>query len=165
MKTRAKRSRIWKMPADQFSELVQSANSVGDVLRAFGLQNQGGNNRTAYRRIVEEGLWDKKFKKGLDNNKGRRLGPSNLRIPNDKLFCEQSEHRRMIVRRRVLVDKLLPYECQMCGNSGNWDNKPLTLVLDHINGVNNDHRLENLRFLCPNCNSQTDTFAGRNNKH
>jgi len=35
------------------------------------------------------------------------------------------------------------------------------LVLDHINGVNNDNRLENLRFLCPNCNSQTATFAGK----
>jgi hypothetical protein len=38
------------------------------------------------------------------------------------------------------------------------------MVLDHINGVPNDNRLENLRFLCPNCNSQTDTFAGRNVK-
>jgi 5-methylcytosine-specific restriction endonuclease McrA len=36
------------------------------------------------------------------------------------------------------------------------------MVLDHINGIPNDNRIENLRFLCPNCNSQTDTFAGRN---
>lgn len=39
---------------------------------------------------------------------------------------------------------------------------PLTLQLDHINRVNNDHRLTNLRFLCPNCHSQTDTYAGKN---
>jgi hypothetical protein len=40
-----------------------------------------------------------------------------------------------------------------------WQSKTLTLVLDHINGVNNDNRLKNLRFLCPNCNSQTKTFS------
>jgi hypothetical protein len=164
MKTRVKRSRIWKMPSEQFAELVQAANSVGDVLKAFGLQNQGGNNRTAYRRIVEEGLWDQKFKKGLDNNKHRKFGPSPLRVPDDKLFCDNSEHRRTTVRKRVITHNLIVYQCQICGNNGHWNNKPLSLVLDHINGINNDHRLENLRFLCSNCNSQTDTFAGRNNK-
>ena len=45
-----------------------------------------------------------------------------------------------------------------------WNNKELILILDHINGINNDHRKENLRLLCPNCNSQTKTFAGRNVK-
>ena len=44
-------------------------------------------------------------------------------------------------------------------------NSKLTLQLDHINGINNDNRKENLRFLCPNCHSQTDTFAGRNLKN
>lgn len=41
-------------------------------------------------------------------------------------------------------------------------NKDITLQLDHINGVNDDNRIENLRFLCPNCHSQTSTFTGRN---
>ena len=48
-----------------------------------------------------------------------------------------------------------------CGIS-EWLGNPLALQLDHINGVNNDHRLTNLRFLCPNCHSQTDTYAGKN---
>jgi RNA polymerase subunit RPABC4/transcription elongation factor Spt4 len=43
-----------------------------------------------------------------------------------------------------------------------WNGKVLTLQVDHINGVNDDHRLENLRFLCPNCHSQTPTYAGSN---
>lgn len=52
----------------------------------------------------------------------------------------------------------------MCGLGNNWNGKPLVLILDHINGIYNDNRIENLRLLCPNCNSQTDTFAGRNCK-
>ena len=55
----------------------------------------------------------------------------------------------------------MEYKCQKCGIS-EWLGNPLTLQLDHINGVNNDHRLTNLRFLCPNCHSQTDTYAGKN---
>jgi 5-methylcytosine-specific restriction endonuclease McrA len=50
----------------------------------------------------------------------------------------------------------------LCGQQPMWNGKQLVLILDHINGINNDNRLENLRLLCPNCNSQTPTFAGRN---
>jgi 5-methylcytosine-specific restriction endonuclease McrA len=55
----------------------------------------------------------------------------------------------------------MEYKCQCCGIS-EWLDKPISLQLDHINGINNDHRIENLRFLCPNCHSQTDTYAGKN---
>lgn len=51
--------------------------------------------------------------------------------------------------------------CVGCQLGPEWGGKPLVLRLDHINGVNRDHRLENLRFLCPNCDSQTATFCGR----
>jgi hypothetical protein len=57
---------------------------------------------------------------------------------------------------------LLPYLCSVCDQSPTWNNQPLVLQIDHINGDAADNRLENLRFLCPNCHSQTDTFAGRN---
>ena len=53
------------------------------------------------------------------------------------------------------------YECSQCGIS-EWNNKPLTLELEHKNGNNRDNRVENLCLICPNCHSQTDTFRGRN---
>ena len=58
----------------------------------------------------------------------------------------------------------MEYKCsgKDCCNKGEWLGKPLVLQLDHINGVRDDHRLENLRFLCPNCHSQTDTYGGKN---
>ena len=49
----------------------------------------------------------------------------------------------------------------MCGLS-EWINGKLVLELDHINGDHTDNRIENLRFLCPNCHSQTETFRSKN---
>jgi 5-methylcytosine-specific restriction endonuclease McrA len=62
---------------------------------------------------------------------------------------------------RLIDEGYLECKCVWCNATDTWNNKPLVLQLDHINGVNNDHRLENLRLLCPNCHSQTDTWAGR----
>ena len=57
---------------------------------------------------------------------------------------------------------MIPYRCAFCQNPGEWMGKPMALELDHINGISNDHRLENLRFLCPNCHATTDTYCGKN---
>lgn len=64
---------------------------------------------------------------------------------------------------RLLLENILEYKCDVCKIS-EWNNVKITLQLDHKNGINNDHRLENLRLLCPNCHSQTETYAGKNKK-
>jgi len=66
------------------------------------------------------------------------------------------------LKKRLVKEGILEYNCSSCGIGDEWNGKPITLQLDHINGVNNDHRLDNLRMLCPNCHSQTDTWCGRN---
>lgn len=67
------------------------------------------------------------------------------------------------LKRRLLAAGLIANECRLCGQSGIWKGKSLIMHLDHINGRRKDNRLkENLRMLCPNCHSQTDTYAGRN---
>lgn len=58
----------------------------------------------------------------------------------------------------------LKYECTECGNNGEWNNKKLTLQLDHENGDSTDNRLINLKIKCPNCHSQTETYSGKNNR-
>jgi len=76
-------------------------------------------------------------------------------------FCENSSVTRHSVKNLILKLNLLKYKCKECGIN-NWNGKILSLHLDHINGIRNDNRLENLRFLCPNCHSQTDTYCVKN---
>jgi len=67
------------------------------------------------------------------------------------------------VKLRLLHAGLIENRCDECGIS-EWRGKPLSIHIDHVNGIRNDHRLENLRMLCPNCHSQTETYGGRNSR-
>jgi hypothetical protein len=66
------------------------------------------------------------------------------------------------LKRRLLKEGVLVNRCSRCGLGPEWQGEPLTMILDHRNGDNRDNRLGNLRLLCPNCNSQQPTFAGKN---
>ena len=87
--------------------------------------------------------------KGINKNIPKRI---------DKL---ENYATRASVRKEILKNGLLDYKCNSCGID-QWNGKSISLELDHINGKRDDHRLENLQFLCPNCHSQTKTFRGRN---
>jgi 5-methylcytosine-specific restriction endonuclease McrA len=90
--------------------------------------------------------------------------PCNFRPTSfESVFRLRSEgHRSGLPRQVILRNSLLPYECSECRIPDEWNGNPLVLELDHINGNRLDDRIENLRFLCPNCHSQTSTYKGRN---
>jgi Zn finger protein HypA/HybF involved in hydrogenase expression len=89
-----------------------------------------------------------------------RFGPKR---PNEEVFVENSTYARHRLKERIVKEVMLPYICYECDLADEWNGQTLVLHIDHINGANTDHRIENLRFLCPNCHSQTDTFAGKKN--
>ena len=77
-----------------------------------------------------------------------------------QVLLERSSSR-VAIKRRLLREGILENRCSECGIS-EWRGRDLSCHIDHINGVHDDHRLENLRMLCPNCHSQTDTYGAKN---
>lgn len=87
------------------------------------------------------------------------------RTSNEDMFVEKCTIARHHVKKRLIQENLVPYKCDDCGITDEWNGKTLVLQLEHKNGISNDNRLENLLFLCPNCHSQTKTYAARNRKN
>ena len=104
------------------------------------------------------------WRKGLTKETDERIKKISERniTPLEKVMIENSTYYRGHLKRRLLENRTLKNKCDICGLENIWNNKKIIMVLDHKNGIRNDHRLENLRMLCPNCNSQTDTFCGKN---
>lgn len=90
---------------------------------------------------------------------------TNRRLSNEQIFIEHSTLARHHVKKRIIDQKLVAYKCESCGNEGEWNGNPLVLQLEHKNGISNDNRIENLGFLCPNCHTQTKTYAAKNRKN
>lgn len=85
------------------------------------------------------------------------------RITPVEVLLARDDLGRSHVKKRLIRLGLLRKQCYLCGLK-NWRGKPLSLHLDHVNGKKNDWRLDNLRLLCPNCHSQTETYGGKNKK-
>ena len=83
----------------------------------------------------------------------------------EEFFQEANTKDRKDVKSYIIRHNLIPYKCNTCGNVGEWFGKPMSLELHHINGINNDNRLENLTFLCPNCHAITENYGNKKIKH
>lgn len=144
-------SKTWT--EEEFIEAVKNSTNYSQVMRKLKIGIHGNNHKTIKRWISNLQLDISHFCKPVPP------GPT-IRKTFDECFCVGSVTGRGFLKRTILAKNLFPYECSICHLSS-WLDQKITLQLDHINGVNNDHRLENLRFLCPNCHSQTPTFAGK----
>ena len=98
-------------------------------------------------------------------NAGKKTGRQSHwddKFPIEAVFVENSTYPRHCLKKRILTGNLIEYRCKCCGIGPEWQGKTMPLILDHINGINNDNRIENLRFVCSNCDSQLDTYKSRN---
>ncbi|WFS16035.1 HNH endonuclease [Rhodococcus aetherivorans] len=155
--------RSTKYTREVLEDAVRNSASVAGVMRYLGLVPSGGSHHHLSRRIKRLGLDTSHFT-GQAHMGG---APARNRLPWREVLVVQptGTPRRMAkLLRRALLESGRPHKCESCGIGPEWCDLPLTLHVDHIDGNPNDSRPENVRFLCPNCHSQTATWAARNHR-
>jgi hypothetical protein len=141
---------------------IAASRSYAEALRRLGMRAGGGNWRTLERYATT--VWRipvdhfDPFAARRDAA-GRRRAPAR---PLAELLTEHSRCSRGTLKRRLYASGLKQRRCELCGQGEQWRGRRMALILDHINGVGSDNRLENLRIVCPNCAATLDTHCGRN---
>lgn len=125
------------------------------------MRSAGGNHRTL--REYAELVW-KIPTDHLDPDRARNEALRREPIALSRVLVEGSTYSRGHLKERLFREGLKTRSCEMCGQGEVWRGQKMALILDHINGVANDHRLENLRVVCPNCAATLDTHCGRQNR-
>ena len=148
----------------EIENAVKISKSIASVLGLLGMRKAGGNYRNIQLRILKLGIDTSHFT-GKAHNTGKR---SNRRLSAHDILIDRTRtgerHQEASILRRSLLEIGIQHKCTNCENTGMWQGKRLTLQIDHIDGNWLDDRKENLRFLCPNCHSQTSTFCVGNRK-
>jgi len=150
---------IRKYTKELLEEHTKNNFSIAGVLRDLKLKQSGGNHYHISNRIKEYDIDISHFT-GQGWSKGKKHN-RNKKIHLEEILVRNSTYARHNLKRRLLNNGMLQNICSSCGIV-EWNYQPLNMELDHINGIANDNRIENIRMLCPNCHSLTKTFAGRN---
>lgn len=153
-------NRTWTK--EKMISAIKNSTTYSGVIQKIGLKVTAGNYRTVRKFVVEESI-DISHMTGQASGRG---GPSPISLK-DLLVKESTYTNTTHVKKRLLKEGLLDNRCylQDCPNPEPlWKGVPLVMRIDHINGINNDHRIENLRLVCPNCDSQLPTFCRGKNK-
>lgn len=139
---------------------IAASKSWAESLRRLGLCPTGGAWRIL-KKYAE--IWQISTEH-FDPDATRLGNLRNRQRPLSEVLVAGSTYPRKNVKRRLLAEGLKEARCELCGQGEIWKGRPMAMILDHINGVRDDHRLENLRMVCPNCAATLDTHCGRRNR-
>ena len=139
---------------EQLINLVNESSSLAEILRKQGKSASG-----AAISILKSKLKEYEIPYFFIRIKE----PTKL-IPLFELLKENRPYSSSKLKKRLISEGLKEDVCEICGQKPEWNGMPLKLQLDHINGDHNDNRLENLRIICPNCHTQTETFGNKRTK-
>jgi len=138
---------------------VNKSTNKSETLICLGLKSFTGNYDTLNRYLRIYNIDISHF-----NRKNQTQNLNQKKISIEEILVSGSTYSRTSLKKRLFNEGLKERICEKCGQDEFWKGEKLSLILDHINGINNDHRFENLRILCPNCNATLPTHCGRNAK-
>lgn len=139
---------------EEIVKILEKSTSMKDFARKLGYASCSGDTAKMLKRKLESC--------GLEAPEQIRVS---IKRTDEEIFIKDSPVTQKILRKRYKqITRKEDYKCSICGQEPIWNGKELTLTLDHINGDNRDDRLENLRWVCPNCDRQLDTFGAKNIK-
>ena len=142
---------------------IKNSTSIRQVLDKLNLVPAGGNYATIHNYIRKNNIDTSHFL-GQGHNKGKSKNngySGNSPIPLTDILKEGTSVQSFKLKTRLIQEGLLVEQCESCKKI-DWLGKKIPLELDHINGIKNDNRLNNLRLLCPNCHAFTSTYRGKN---
>jgi 5-methylcytosine-specific restriction endonuclease McrA len=159
---RKKRSRVWIIPTEEMTSVVESCKNFSELLRKLELPTGGATRASLKLRLKKDSISTGHF---ITDNTGRHFDYSmTVEECMKVIFVKNSTASPNRVKRYIRKYGLIKYDVCRCGQPNVWNGIPLTMQLDHKDGNNKNNLMSNLQFLCPNCHTQTLTFSGRNRK-
>lgn len=146
-----------KYTKDTIEIIAQRCVSFSQLVREFGLKATG-NSVTYMRKRCDKLGVDTSHFTGMAHGRGGEKRKVNVLVEHDPNLARITGARL----RKALIEAGIEPKCTECGVGEEWNGKPLTLQVDHRDGRYWNNRIENLRFNCPNCHSQTDNYGSKN---
>lgn len=135
---------------EEIEQIVKESKTLNEVLLKLGYSSTNGNNgNTVKNYLIKHNI-------SYDHFTGK-INPT--KRTEENVFCKNSTANQTTLRRWYIKGNYTEYKCSICGLPPFWNNQPLTLTLDHIDGDNHNNELSNLRWVCPNCDRQLPTFG------
>lgn len=151
-----------KWTREVLERAVAASISMNEVLRRLGLEVVGGHHTHISRKIKAYGIDTSHFTPVVRTERmrhnQRRRSAAEILVEDTSAHAPRIPSQRL---KRAMSELGVEESCALCGIEPVWLGEPLPLEVDHIDGNWRDNRIENLRFLCPNCHSTTDSYRGR----